>query len=382
MKAGVHEYLPSEAEAGTEKQAASGPAPFKVWRPSNFQAYTPPEGIDVLGTAILRQGDLSVLIGQGGLGKSSWVLGLAAAQIRGDSNFCGLPLDKRPRRWLFIGSENGAARWKADLAAVYSDATAEQAERLESHLGVAAIFEDSEPDLQLPDSEGRIRATIQAAEAEVVVLDPWAELLADEVDSGASKTAIRSIQRAAFAGERKPAALVIAHAKLGRECIADAVGDFGAANAMRGNRALFNRARSVMGLFPRGEDPAEGIILSHQKCNDGPRFTPRALFVDRDTLRYSTDPRFDVDAWREGLRSKSRTPKRTVSPSQVEAAVRAGSRTYGEITAALIDAAGCSERTAQAAIGEAVRDNVVMRCGRGEYALGPNSKHKPQRDAK
>ena len=362
------ECMPPEIEDVPKVENEQGPRPFKIWTAIEFQNYNPPDGVDILGKAILRHTQLTLLCGQGGIGKSTWTLALAVAQICGESSFCGLPLDPKPRKWLFIGTENGADRWKADLAIVCNQLDEAGRAAVAERLLVAAIFDDEAPDLELPDAAGRIQATIREAQADVVVLDPWAELVANEIDSAVVKAAILSLRRAVRCGSPNASTLLVVHARTGREAVADAGGNFGGMNAQRGNRALTNNARCVLSIVPRYEDGTD-LVLACAKINDGEKFAPRALRVDRGRLRYAIDPSFNVDEWREEVRGKGTGRKCEVA--DVVEVVRSGVRKTGEIVDAL--KTKVERRTVMDRLDAAVSCGALQKVAHGQYVLGPKA---------
>src|SRR5205814_10503090 len=116
--------LPSEClpEQSSEPQSESKPPvirPLNIWRPSQFLQWTEPSGIHLLLPAFFTLGELSTLIGQGGLGKTRLTLWLAICQILGRA-WCGLETGGEPKKWLFLGDENSIARTKEDLQRMFS----------------------------------------------------------------------------------------------------------------------------------------------------------------------------------------------------------------------------------------------------------------------
>ena len=355
----------AERRQAFDQFGTSNNAGFSVWRSSDFDSYQPPEDRDILGQAILRQGSLSLLMGQPGLGKSTASFALAVANVRGDHSFAGIPLCPRPRRWLFIGNENGPDRWKAHFADAAGTMTSDQREALRSNIAVAALFDGESADMSLPDQEHRLEATVRAAQADVVVLDPWTEIVPNEIDSTVVRAAIGSLRRAIRRANHRAATLVVCHAKAGREMVADSIGNFGAGTAQRGNRMLYSSARAALLMVPHDEEGTD-LVLTLAKCNDGPPLNPRRIAFDREAFRYRVNANFDVQAWTAGLRAKTR-PKRKVDPETIEGLVREGHTTPKALVTHLADRA--SERSVKEAIASAVEIGLLRRTGHGSYAL-------------
>jgi len=339
--------------------------PFPIWTAANFAAYEPTPDRDILGQAILRAGNLTLLMGQPGLGKSTASFALAVANVRGDHDFAGISLNPKPRRWLFVGNENGKDRWKEHFADAARTLNAEQQTALDKQIHVAALFEDENPDLTLPDREDRLESTVRAAQADVVVLDPWTEIVPNEVESMMVRASIASLRGAIRRANPDAAILVVCHAKAGKEMVADSLGNFGAGNAQRGNRMLYSSARASLLLVPFAEEGTD-LVLALNKCNDGPKMGPRRITFDRKAFRYVEREDFNLEEWTEHLRAKTR-PKRKVTAEVIEDSVREGHNTSKALVAHLADRAG--ERSVKGAIKTAVGMKMILRSGRGKYAI-------------
>ena len=341
------------------------PKPFALWRVSDFAKHVVDPDVDVLGKAVLRAGNLTVLIGQGGLGKSSWALALATAQITRQRSFCGLPLASGVKRWLFIGGENGIIRWKDDLFTVCSSLSTEDQSRVEDQLIVAATFADEDPNLTILESAPRLTDTITAAQADVIVLDPWSEFVEDEISSLIVRSTIHKLRHAVRSANPKCAILLLAHAKTGRESIAAAGDLFEGVNAQRGNKALTNAARSVIALFPRSPTESNELLLVCSKLNDAERFKPRAIDFNRNQFSYFVHDDFDVDGWRDDVAGK----KKVKVNCTVQAVVEIVASGIGGTNGIIAKLKGTPERSVKAALAEALNLKELRRVKHGIYAL-------------
>jgi len=359
-----------------QEAAQEGPRPFALWNLANFQAYVPSPGRDILGHAILRRESLCLLMGQPGLGKSSFALALAVANVKAETEFAGIPLHPVACRWLFVGSENGKDRWKADLDTIAKTLEPGQTKAFRERVMVAAVFDDDAPDLTLPHAEGRIRETVKAARADVVVLDPWGDLVEDEIKSDVVRGAILALRRAVKAGNPEAATLLICHAKAGREAVADFVGNFGGVTAQRGNRMLTSSARAALLLVPHDEESRD-LVLSLAKCNDGSGLAPRRVRLDRNAWRVVVDPDFDIASWKDGLRAKASKPRK-VPLRELYDACGEECRTRADFVKKFNGRA--SEKSVGDALGEAVSARVLEKTGTGpatRYNRGPNCPWSP-----
>ena len=348
------------------------PKPFRIWRASDFAKHTTDPDDDVLGEALLRAGNLTVLIGQGNVGKSTWSLALASAQITRQTAFCGLELATMTQRWLFLGTENGADRWKADFASVLQKMDSEDCQRIEENLMIAALFDEAEsdPSLTLPESAGRLTATIQATGADIVVLDPWNDLTSDEIDSNVVRSTIYSLRAAVRAANPRCAILVLAHARTGKEALGAAGGNFDGPNSQRGNRMLTNSARCVLGLYPREDSASEKLVLMCVKLNDAAKFSPIAIDFSRSRFDYHVEADWCVEDWRSDVKASNSSKgsiRAKCSSEDVVEVIRSGVSRTGAIVAELEGKA--SARSVKEALACAVAEGKILRVTAGVYTL-------------
>ena len=347
---------------------AAPPEPFKIWRLSDFDNYVPPPDHDLLGQGLLTKGNLTLLVGHGGVGKSRLAVALAVAQITGNAHFCQLPLHTPPRKWLFIGSENSAARWKTDLEKLTSTLSEHERQLVEEYLLVAATFEDEVGLQDLSCSSGRIGSTIREVQPGAIVFDPWADLCpGDENKTDECRSGITRLRAVTRKHAPEAAALLIAHARPGRDAISSGTDAYAGGSFLRGNKALYNSCRSMLCLVPGDKEDSTRLVLICGKCNDGPRFEPRGVIFNPEDFSYQPDPDFDLAAWRDDVDGKRRGHK--VSISDICDVVRSGNRTTEKIVDALKQQA--SPRTIKERLSEAVGNSWLIRAGKGQYVLGP-----------
>ncbi|MBL9140061.1 MAG: AAA family ATPase [Verrucomicrobiales bacterium] len=362
MRTDLKDYLPLPLES-----AAPTPKPFPLWSFKDFEAYKPPEDYDILGSGLLCRRELAVLVGIGGVGKSRLVMALAIAQIVGRTQFLGFALHVPPLRWLVVGSENSAVRWKTDFGKLTANLDDAQRAAVQNQLLVAATFEDEDPTLTLDVASGRIEETIKAARPDVVVFDPWADLCpGDENTTPDCRAGIVLLRRCVRRTAPNAATLLIAHARPGKTAISEGTDAYSGGAYLRGNKALANSARSMFALVPGDAEDFNRLVLVCIKANNAPRFAPRGVRFDPNSFEYTEDPTFDIAGWRDdvdGIRGR-----KLVTLRDVCAAVRSGNRTTESIVGALSDVA--SERTIKGRLQEALRKGYLTRVAKGLYALG------------
>lgn len=257
-------------------------------------------------------GQLQVVFGQGGLGKSRVALNHARNQILGLS-FCGLATGTRPLRHLLLGSENSIHRLQGDVHAMSQGLTPEQIGLLEEHLRMATLENPGDAFINLGDSENvaRWERTIQTCRPEVLWADPWGDVLAGDGFDRDVRETLTTLNRLARQANPDCAIVVLAHSRTGAQNIALAVG-FGAADFGKGSKALYSAARAVVNLAPYDESDNPAIVCVCAKSNDAPRFQAFLMSMDACTHTYDALGPVDVDAWREDVRA-SQSEKRSAT---------------------------------------------------------------------
>lgn len=358
-------------DAASKSPPDEKPKAFSVWSIKDFLQWQEPEGCDLLGKGLLRKGDLSVLHGSGGLGKSRLSLWLSFCQILG-LPFAGLPTSPEPQTWLFIGNENSIARQKADVMGMLEGCSPAEVEKLEEHLRFHVLLEADDCQLDISDAATceRFKATLESVKPSVLVLDPWGALTADEDKGQECRATLKSLTRIWKSVVPDCAVLVLAHSRVGQSNLQAGISVFGAGSALKGSKVLWATARAVMMLCPRGEDPNE-LVLVCDKSNNGPKFAPRGLLFHTEPMRYEIDLDFDESSWRADV-SGERSKAKTVTIADIANAVALGECRN---TAAIVERFGdlTSERTIKRRIGEAVRGGYLeATLPRGSFITGKN----------
>ena len=259
-------------------------------------------------------GELGVIFGQGGLGKSRMALNLSRNQVL-VADFAGLPTGSKPLRHLHMGSENSIHRLQHDVRAMSNGLDQEQLALLDSNIRLATLENQDDPFITVanPANVKRWKATLEAFKPDVLWVDPWGDVLDGEANSDEdTRATLATLRRLLRAVNPEGSLVVLAHSRTGANNIAQAIG-FDAANFGKGSKALYSAARVVWNLAPADETETPGVVCYCAKNNNGPRPVPFAVVLDPDTMSYSLDPDFDFDAWQDlvAQRAKgSRTVKR------------------------------------------------------------------------
>ncbi|MEI6165682.1 MAG: AAA family ATPase [bacterium] len=254
-------------------------------------------------------GQVQVLFGQGGLGKSRLALNIARNQVLGIP-FLGMTTGEGPMRHLFVGSENDIHRWKIDTACMTRGLTAEQRGQLADNIHMTTLEGEGDSFISLGDRENinKWRETLAHSKPDVLWVDPWGDVLTGDgfdPDVRATNAILRKL-----AGEVNPKCgiVVLAHARTGASNIAQATG-FDAANFGKDSKALFSVCRSVVNLAPCDQSQTPDIVWAPAKHNNGVKLEPLRIRLDPDTMTYSAVGPLDVEAWQAEVKAHQKGGK-------------------------------------------------------------------------
>lgn len=390
---GTHDRQPEVYDPGYEEpqngitaspteDPSSKIKPFTLWAPSQFIAHQPDPSACLLGTGYLELGQWTSLIGIGGLGKTRLALWLVVCQMLG-RQWCGLPTNGTPQKAVIFSTENGLRRWKEDLSKINATLNDKERAIVEANLRILAMTDDEDGDLCLgnPISVQRLKLTLGDAAPGIVVFDPFADMMdGDEnktVDIVTTLTALRAITRASCP---KAAILIIHHGRTGSQNVAQAGDNFNAGNFGRGAKALYSKVRCELQLAPEDRDNPNRLVLACGKSNDTVKFTPRCLVFDDQTFKYTVDPSFDIDAWRDdvsGKRKKSLLTMAEIVEFVQEKCPVQGSETDTKTVIENFEGSGAAERTIKNHIANAI-DAGYLRRGNKRWIIKLGAKPLPR----
>ncbi|MBM3844023.1 MAG: hypothetical protein FJ397_12315, partial [Verrucomicrobia bacterium] len=241
----------------------AGVTPFPIWSPIEFERYQPEEDHHLLGDGFLQRGEITSLVGAGGLGKTRLTLWWAVCHILG-MEWCGLPTNGGPAKWLILSTENSLERWKRDLARMFAGFTADQRCTLEANLRMLAVVpeEDGVINLGDPVSAARLEATLLAHQPTVVVIDPFADVVAGDENAAVDVVlTLRMLRRIQRSSSPRTAVVVLHHARTGVSNVAQAGDNYASGNFGRGSKALYSRVRCELQLAPADRDDSTKLVL-------------------------------------------------------------------------------------------------------------------------
>lgn len=374
--------LPGEALLD-EREAGESAKPLTVWTPDQLLAWTPPKDAVILGEAdrgyIVRE-ELTVIIGPPGVGKSRLLMWCAICGITG-RQFAGLGIHNSPTKWLLIGNENSRRRQRYDLERMTSALTNAERELVRNNLRLHVLDTARDSLLDLGDKEARVAigATLREHQPDVVCFDPWANMIpGDENRNIDVRDGVRHLMNLVRLNAPRAACVVVHHARTGAATAAQAGNRFAGASLSRGGKALPSAARCELAVWPGDSEDGGRIVVTCEKANNAPIFSPRGLVLDLDSMTYALDKKFNEEDWRNDVNGKK--SNQSASISDVVLAVKSfcqhpgDTAKTGDLCKVVEEASGASVRTIKTRLAEAVKLGYLRR-GKalGTYMLGAKS---------
>jgi hypothetical protein len=352
-----------------ENRAHPPPQPFTIVSGAELRALALPPRIDVLGTGVIALGQLTTIIGQGGTGKSRFVMQVAISQILGWS-VAGLPTHREPLRHLLIGTENSIYRQQGDYVRMTAPLTAEQRARVDAGVFFHVVREIDDAFIHLgsDDIKRRWLDTLQQVQPDCIYIDPYGEVHVGDINKDADvRATLREITKVCRRFNQHTAIVIVHHARTGRQNIAQAVG-WDKGNFGLGSKALYSGARSQINLAPADPDDPSRIVLSCGKSNDARPFPPVGLRLNEQTMLYDLDPSFDLQAWKDDVEGKRTNANFTLA--QVATAIAEGANKPGQIHENLGGVDAGSRRSLERILSKG-KSEGYFRVGRDGYRLMP-----------
>jgi AAA domain/DnaB-like helicase N terminal domain len=340
-----------------------------IYSPNQIINHQIPEGHSLLGEAFLEKGEITTLIGQGGIGKSRLSIKLALSQITGKS-WCNIETKGDPQIWLMMGNENSVNRLKTDLNKMLSSYSAAERELIEQKfkLQVPLSMEDYAMNFDEESSRQRFVDAISEYNPGVLVIDPFANyVLGDENNNADVINTIKEVRNLVKGVNPNCSILFIHHSRTGAGNISQGVGYN--ANFARGAKGLYSACRCQINLMPGDPNDSSKLVLSCGKSNNCEPFQSRGIIFDSETFDYKVDPKFNIEEWLENLESGGRDQACTID--EVVEVVKSGVHKSAEILEAVMDSTGCSRATACRRLKEACEQQILQASQpRGTYTLG------------
>jgi len=311
--------------------------PFlELLSPSQCRQWKPPKDYVLAGDMHITRGDIAVIGGVAGCGKSRALVALAIAGATGNQ-WMRYPVHSRFRT-LIIQLENGPARLKDE----FNDIAGAHGEDLDDHIRITPPPLYGIP-LGDPGFREELRKHIEDFQPGVVAFDPWNRITADEKAKDYRVTLDAILDVLPSDPADRPAIVIVAHCrkqgggdgkKRGRDLLPE----------LSGSLIIGSAARSVFIVEHASADPEDDrIVLTCAKNNNGHEGPPSAWH--RRNGLFAVCDEFDFDEFFAGAGGGK--------PSITEEHVRAvlgTPRPKPAAVKALRDATGCGSSAAYAAL--------------------------------
>jgi hypothetical protein len=280
-------FSPSERVNG-QKTAAPREPRIKFYSPSQLRAYQPDKDIVLLGDNHIMLGEVFVIGGEPGVGKSRAATALAVAGATERSWF-GLPVHRRFRT-MIVQTENGLFRLQQEFGSLgLADDIANDIEEW------IRVCEPPPFGLTLNNAEFQedIKAEMHRFRPECVVLDPWNAAAKDDHQRDYVET-FNSLRNLLPTGPDKPALGILAHT---RKPTRDdnRTGGTGLMHSLAGSYILTSVPRSIFVMIRGSEDETDdSVVLFNPKNSNGTHAARSAWH----RLTSGFTPHSDFD-WRE-----------------------------------------------------------------------------------
>ncbi len=340
---------------GLELGGKAAPPLLTFLKPSEILDWKQPVDLCLVGDGLVTRGELVLIAGAPGIGKSRAAFALAVSGATG-SDWLGQPVRSRFRT-LFIQCENGMHRLHSDFKALQLTGV-----DLEGWVEVLAP-----PDVGLAFNQAKFRAEVLAAcqrlqtggHPLLVVIDPWTECTQGD-DKDGYQTALRNIRASVPTGDAAPALAIVCHTRKPKE--EERASGRSLLNTIAGSYSIGSAARAAFVLQKVTDESADPRrVWSCCKANNCEMPAPTAWTCEDAT--FTALPAFDWDEWRGGNSKPAGRP-----PKVTEAHIReAFSGSLGMVkkhaVAKLVELAKVSAGKAYEAINRHVKSGLLTTDG-------------------
>ena len=304
-----------------------------LWKPSHFTGFEAPADFVLMGDCHLTRGNLTVLGGWPGVGKSRAAIALAIAGARG-VEWMGHKVHARFRS-LVIQCENGPFRLKSELGEALPPGGLDEWLRITPPPPYGLAFQE-------PGFREELRERIAEWKPGLLIIDPW-NRAADGDKQADYRGALDSIfECLPEDAAEKPAILIIHHMrKKGSDSVKKHGRDL--LHELAGSYQIGSSARCVFALEPASNDVTDGtVVLTCCKNNDGQEGRPSAWH--RRNGLFDAHAEFDLEGFLSG--DSAAAGPRTSLAAVAKALRGMCGETAGQAVARLTGAEVCVRSTA------------------------------------
>jgi AAA domain/DnaB-like helicase N terminal domain len=320
----------------------------------------------ILANGYATAGDLTAMCGAGGVGKSRLTMQFALC-CRSGRDFLGWPTNGRNLRFLFLQTENSCRRLQADLEKMMTAFTPKERAHIDAGIFFHTLEGDDDGFLALDhENKQRVEAVITEIRPDVVVFDPLRDFSFEDLNSDKFMgETLRDILHVTKRGNPKRLPFVIHHAITGKAGVQKITG-WDRSSFGRNSKVLLMIARAVINVGPAKQNDNNTLIVGSGKCNNAPEFETFAARLSFDTMLYTRDDDFDIEAWQQEVASAKNTQKPPVQEALRELLKPGREYDKSQIATLIMNDKGVASATAyrwidQATAGKTLRFNKTIK---------------------
>lgn len=321
-----------------------------VRRPSEILGMAFDDSDVILGDRVVAKGQFATILGPGGLGKSRYVLQMAAASIAGRL-FPGFEIRRSGLNWTIIQVENSNRRLQSDFEALRRWA-GQDWPTIDRHLSIHTLESDEDGFLCLanPQTQIAIEELITDTKPDVVVFDPLKDFGIGDLNKDEDMmSTVRTLARLTRKGNPDRAGIVLHHSLTGKAGASRATG-YERSSYGRNSKVLQAWTRAQINIAPGSSDSNTSLVVSCGKLSNGREFAPHAVCLNQETMIYELDPTFDFAAWESETSGKA--AKIELTHERV-AGLCVGAMSKSDLVKAIIADSGVSRSKAYMAVEQA-----------------------------
>ncbi len=261
---------------------------IRFYKPSELRAYQPDDNVVLVGDCQIMRGEVFVIGGEPGVGKSTAATELAICGATG-SDWLGLKVHTRFRT-MIVQNENGRFRLRQEY----------QARGMGAEIEESILVSEPPPfgmTLNHPDFLADVNAALDAFKPDVVIFDPWNAAAKDDKasDYGAAFDALRLMLPT---GKDKPALGIVAHTKKPQQA-EKRTGGSGLMHLLSGSYVLTSVPRAIF-IMVRGamDETDNSVVWFNPKNSNGP-CSPRTAW-ERGPEGFTALHDFDWKTFEDG----------------------------------------------------------------------------------
>jgi len=308
---------------------------IRFFKPSELRSYEPENGVILFGENHICRGEVFVIGGEPGVGKSTAATELAICGATG-SDWLGLKTHGKFKT-LIIQNENGRYRLQQEYAA------RELGEEIEDSI---LVSEPPPYGMTLNHLEflADVKAALEAFVPDVVIFDPWNAAARDDkaADYSAAFDALRNMLPK---GNEKPALGIVAHTKK-PQANEKRTGGSGLMHLLAGSYVLTSVPRAIFIMVRGGNDETDNsVVWFNPKNSNGPA-APRTAW-ERAPKGFTPLTEFDWKTFEGGDGGR-----KVIRLEHIQAALGKDSWERAAAVEKLEQESDCGKRACQKALSE------------------------------